>query len=55
MVLMPIAQRLGLTKVGEILEAIKQEGVEVAIVTGIQKSKDPQYQDAMTLKKIELT
>lgn len=55
MLLTPIAQRMGLNRVGDILEAIKADGVEVAVVTGVQKSKDPQYQDAMTIKKIELT
>lgn len=53
LILSPLAERLGTTKVGELIEATK-DGVEVGIVTGIQKAKDPQYQDQMTLRKIEL-
>lgn len=52
-ILAPIAERLQIRQIGPLLDAIK-DGVEVGIVTGTKKQKDPQYPDQMTLNKIEL-
>jgi hypothetical protein len=53
MLISPIAERIGAKGVNECLESTK-DGVEVAIVTGLRKSKEEGYPDAMTIVKIML-
>lgn len=52
-ILVPVAQANGLRSTLEACEATKN-GVDVVIVSGIRKSKDPQYADQMTVSKLAL-
>lgn len=52
-IIKPIATALGLSTVGEVIEATKN-GVDVLVVTKIRKSRDPQYPDSMNISKLEV-
>lgn len=54
MILSPIGERLGMNSVNAILEALGEEGVEAAIVSGTKKQEGG-YPDQMVLNKFMLT
>lgn len=54
MLIAPIAERTGIKSINQLIEATK-DGVEVAIVTGMRKSKDEGYPDQMAVVKCMLT
>lgn len=54
MILGPIGERLGLNSVNQILEALGEQGVEAAIVSGTKKQEGG-YPDQMVLNKFMLT
>lgn len=50
----PLATALGISSVRELIETTSKAGVECMVVTKIQKSRDPKYQDSMKIDKIEV-
>lgn len=52
-ILKPFSVLAETNAIGEILEATK-EGVDCAVVLGIRKSKDENYEDSQTLLKLEV-
>lgn len=53
MILKPIGAMLGTASISEILEG-SNGGVDCHVVTGIRKSKDPQYDDQQEIKAIQV-
>lgn len=54
MILSPIGERLGMNSVNAIIEALGEEGVEAAILSGTKKQEGG-YPDQMVLNKFMLT
>lgn len=54
-ILKPVSERLQTTSIQAILDALKSDGVEVGITSGVKDQKDTSYAPQMFLKKIELT